>query len=193
VKQRFLRQIPNAITVARVLAVAPTAWCLWVGLYLEALVLMAVAGASDAVDGWLARRFDWGSRFGAALDPLADKLLVGVLFVVLTIKGHLPLWVAGIAVGRDLVILTGAGTYRWLFGHLEFSPTWLSKANTAVQIVVCLVILLSLCSLDWISDVARAAADPYGIWAVAMLGLLSGVDYVFTWSRRAFDEARLRT
>ncbi len=62
----LLRQIPNVITVARVLLVIPTAWCLVEGRYVEALVLMAVAGASDAVDGWLARRFDWVTWFGAA-------------------------------------------------------------------------------------------------------------------------------
>jgi cardiolipin synthase len=188
----ILRQIPNAITVARVIAVAPTAWCLWTGLYVEALVLMTIAGASDAVDGWLARQFDWGSRFGAAVDPLADKLLVGVLFVALTLKGHLPLWVAGIAVGRDIVILSGAATYRLLFGPLEFAPTWLSKANTFVQILVCLVILLGLCDLGQVSALARAVADPFGFWCVAVLGLVSGVDYVLTWSRRAFDESRAR-
>lgn len=184
------RHIPNAITVARVLAVAPTAWFLWTGAYAEALLLMAIAGASDAIDGWLARRFDWGSRFGAAVDPLADKLLVGTLFVVLTVKGHLPLWVAGIAVGRDLVILAGAGVYRWLFGHIEFEPTQLSKANTLVQILVCLLLLLELCEFELLSDLAAGVANPWGIWLVAALGALSGIDYVVTWGRRAVRESR---
>jgi cardiolipin synthase len=192
VNSPLLRQIPNAITVVRVLMVAPTAWCLWTGRYVDALILMTVAGASDAVDGWLARRFDWGSRFGEALDPLADKLLVGALFVVLTIRGHLPLWVAGIAVGRDIVILSGAATYRVFFGALEFAPTWLSKANTFLQILVSLVILLGLCDLGVTSAFARAVADPFGFWCVAALGLISGADYVFTWGRRALDEARAR-
>ena len=149
-----LRHIPNAITVVRVLLVIPTAWCLIEEQYVEALVLMAVAGASDAVDGWLARRFDWVSWFGAALDPLADKILVGVLFVTLTVKGVLPLWVAGIAIGRDLVILAGATVYRLLFKHIEFTPTLLSKANTAMQIVVLLVLLLSLCGFEYLSAIA---------------------------------------
>ena len=186
---RIVRQIPNMITVARVIAVAPTAWCLWVGLYLDALILMAIAGASDAVDGWLARRFGWGSRFGAAVDPLADKVLVGTLFVVLTLRGHLPLWVAGIAVGRDLVILAGAGVYRIMFGHLDFSPTLLSKANTFLQIVVSLVILLSLCDLPRVSALATEVT-PASVWLVAGTGIASGVDYVFTWGRRAMIESR---
>jgi cardiolipin synthase (CMP-forming) len=190
VSASLYRQIPNAITVARVIAVAPTAWCLWSGLYLHALILMTLAGASDAVDGWLARRFDWGSRFGAAVDPLADKLLVGALFIVLTLKGHLPLWVAGVAVGRDLVILAGAGVYRVLFGHLEFTPTALSKANTFVQIIVSLFILLGLCRLGRVSELAGVVADPFGIWLVAAFGVVSGVDYVLRWGRRAVTESR---
>src|SRR5262249_17222238 len=111
----LLRQIPNVITVVRVLLVIPTTWYLIEAEYQYALVLMAVAGASDAVDGWLARRFGWVTRFGAALDPMADKILVGVLFIALTLQGRLPLWVAGIAIGRDLVIVGGAAAYRILF------------------------------------------------------------------------------
>ena len=76
--QDAMSQIPNAISVGRIILVVPTAWCLWTGQYVDALVLMAIAGASDAVDGWLARRFNWSSQFGAAIDPLADKFLVGV-------------------------------------------------------------------------------------------------------------------
>jgi len=183
-----LRHIPNAITVVRVLLVIPTAWCLFEERYVEALVLMAVAGASDAVDGWLARRFDWVSWFGAALDPLADKILVGVLFVTLTLKGVLPLWVAGIAIGRDLVILAGATVYRLLFKHIEFTPTLLSKANTAMQIVVLLVLLLSLCNFEYVSAIASSVADPYGFWFVSALAITSGADYVIRWGRLALTK-----
>ena len=186
----LLRQIPNIITVVRVLLVIPTAWCLVEARYVEALVLMAVAGASDAVDGWLARKFDWVSWFGSALDPLADKILVGVLFITLTVQGVLPLWVAGIAIGRDLVILVGATVYRRLFRHIEFAPTLLSKVNTAVQIVVLLVLLLSLCGFDTLSDLAGRLADPYGFWLVAALATASGADYVITWGRRALAKQR---
>jgi len=187
-----LRQIPNAITVARLVLVAPTAYCLLRGNYQLALVLMAVAGASDAVDGWLARRFDWTSRFGAALDPVADKLLVGVVFIVLTVQGHLPWWLVAIVVGRDAVILAGAGIYRLLFKHVELVPTFISKANTAMQIVLLLLFLLMLCELPLVSGWARLVIFPYGVWLVALLGVVSGLDYVVTWSRRAIRQARAR-
>jgi cardiolipin synthase (CMP-forming) len=184
----LLRQIPNVITVVRVLLVIPTTWYLMESQYQAALVLMAVAGASDAVDGWLARRFDWVSRFGAALDPMADKILVGVLFIALTVQGRLPLWVAGIAIGRDLVIVGGAAAYRILFKHIEFEPTLLSKTNTALQIVMLLLLLLSLCDFEYLSPVARAINEPYGFWLVSVLAIASGADYVVTWSKRAFAE-----
>jgi cardiolipin synthase (CMP-forming) len=186
----LLRQIPNVITVARVLLVIPTAWCLIEGRYVQALVLMAVAGASDAVDGWVARRFGWITWFGAAVDPLADKILVGVLFITLTVQGALPLWVAGIAIGRDVVILAGAAAYRLMFKHIEFAPTLLSKANTAVQIVVLLLLLLALCDFPVVSSIAASIAQPYGFWLVAALAIVSGADYVITWSRRAVSERR---
>ena len=188
----LLRQIPNVITVVRVLLVVPTAWCLLTGAYVEALVLMAVAGASDAVDGWLARRINSLTRFGAALDPLADKILVGVLFIALTMQGVLPLWVVGIAIGRDVVILGGALVYRLLFKHIEFAPTPISKINTAAQIVVLLLLLLGLCGFEYLSPIARALTNPYGFWVVAVLAVVSGLDYVITWSRRAVFEHRAR-
>jgi cardiolipin synthase len=185
-----LRHIPNVITVVRVLLIIPTAWCLWNTFYVEALVLMAVAGASDAVDGALARRFDWSSRFGAFVDPLADKLLVGTLIVVLTLQGHMPWWLTAIVLGRDLVILTGATVYRFLFGSIEIEPRILSKINTALQIVVVLLFLLELCQLPYVSDLAMSLNHPWGVWLLAAAGVISGVDYVLSWSHRAVRESR---
>lgn len=189
--QDALSQIPNAISVGRIVLILPTAWCLWTGRYVEALILMAIAGASDAVDGWLARRFSWNSQFGATIDPLADKFLVGVLFLVFAIQGHLPVWVVAVVVGRDVVIMAGAISYRLLFRHIEFHPTFISKANTAMQIFIVLLILLGLCEFPVISSLAVDIAQPYGVWLLAVLGVVSGLDYVITWSRKAIQESKL--
>lgn len=183
-------QIPNVITVARIVMVLPAAWLLWEGRYVQALVLVSIAGASDAVDGWLARRFDSVSHFGAALDPVADKLLVAAMYVIFAIQGHLPLWLAVIVLGRDVVILLGAGVYRVLFGRIEFAPTLVSKANTALQIGVALLLLLRLCEFPTVSAVAALLIDPHGFYLLALLGVASGVDYVVTWSVRAWRAAR---
>ncbi len=183
-------QIPNIITVARIALVAPIGMLLWHGAVREALLLMAIASASDALDGWLARHFGWKSRFGAAMDPVADKLLVGAVFVIFTIKGNIPIWVALIVIGRDVVIMGGAAAYRLLFEAIEFAPTYLSKANTAMQIVVLLLLLLAQCGFGLISEVALQLVDPYCFWFLAALGLTSGLDYVVTWSLRAMRRSR---
>ena len=186
----MLSHLPNIISVIRIIMVVPTAWLLWSGRYVEALVLMAIAGTSDAVDGWLARRFDSVSELGAALDPVADKLLVAAMFIIFTIQGHLPLWVALIVLGRDLIILAGAVVYRLLFGDIELNPTVISKANTAVQIATLLLMLVSLCQFGVLSDLAMSLVDPYSFILLAFLGIGSGVDYVITWGLRALRRAR---
>ena len=182
-------QIPNFITLVRILLVLPMAWLLWGGRYPEALLLVAVAGLSDAVDGALARRFGWRSEFGALLDPLADKAMVVVLFVVLTMQGQLPLWLAVVVIVRDAVILAGAGAYRLLFGKLVMAPTLVSKANTAVQVVVLLLVLFALCGFGAASEIAALLADPLCFYLVALLSILSGLDYVVTWSLKAWRDA----
>jgi cardiolipin synthase len=183
-------QIPNIITVIRILLVAPAAWLLWSGAYREALFVMTIASASDALDGWLARQFSWQSRFGAAMDPVADKLLIGAMLVVFTLQGYIPLWAAIIVLGRDVIILGGAGVYRLLFGQIEFAPTFVSKANTTMQIVMLLLLLLALCEFEFISALAVLLVDPYCFWILAVLGVGSGTDYVITWGLRAWHQVR---
>ena len=104
-----MSQIPNIITVLRILLVLPTGWMLWHERFMEAFVLMLIAGLSDAFDGFLARRFNWMSKLGATLDPLADKLLVAAMFIIFTLQGHIPLWLALIVLIRDFTIIAGAG------------------------------------------------------------------------------------
>ena len=178
--------LPNAITVLRILLVFPTGWLLWQMRYPEALIVMAVAGLSDALDGFLARRYGWTSSFGAAMDPLADKLLVIVLFVIFTIQGHIPLWVAAIVVGRDVVIMLGALTYRVFFAPIEFAPTFVSKANTAMQIILLILLLVQLVGFEPARTLAEAVIDPYCFWILAVLGIASGVDYIVTWTLKAW-------
>lgn len=183
------RYLPNVITIARMLLVVPAGWLLWNDAIVQAMVLIAVAGVSDAIDGELARRFDWRTRFGAIADPAADKLLVVVVFAVLTLKGHLPAWLLAVVVLRDVVIVSGALTYRRLFGHLDIAPTALSKANTAAQIVLLVLVLIHLAGFEPFAGYA-AFVDPAGFVAVAAIGVVSGAQYVVVWSRRARTEYR---
>ena len=181
-----MHHIPNLISILRILLVVPTALALWRHEYVLALVLMSIAGISDAVDGWLARRFNWMSDLGRALDPIADKLLVSVMIVVFLLQSLLPLWVAAIVVTRDAIILLGAWLYRLLFEKVGFTPTFLSKANTAIQIATLLLLLVALCGFGALSDWALRIVDPHLFYVLAVLGVASGADYVVTWGQRAW-------
>ncbi len=185
-----MRHVPNLITVVRIALIAPTVWLLLRGDYMSALILIVLAGASDALDGALARRFAWTTRFGAFADPLADKLLVGATFIILLLQGHVPLWLAIIAIARDLIILGGAGAYRLKFQRVEMDPTFISKANTAVQIGMLIAVLVQLIDVAQLSAFAAALVDPWGFALVALLSIISGLDYVITWGGRAARQWR---
>lgn len=184
--------LPNAITLLRVLLVIPTALMLWRGEYNWALVLMIVAGISDGLDGYLARRYNWFSRFGAIVDPLADKFLVATMLLVFVLQGHFPWWLLLIIILRDLVIVAGGVIYRVLFGPFEMSPTLLSKANTAAQIVVVVMALVALCDFGELSEFCQQAVNPWGIWTLAFLGVASGLHYVGRWGYRTLTQLRAR-
>ena len=184
--------IPNAITIVRILVVIPTAWLLWRTHYMDAFYLMLVAGVSDALDGFLARRCNWMSKLGATLDPLADKLLVTAMFIVFALQGHIPLWVAAIVLVRDVTIVCGAGVYKLLYEEVEISPTFVSKANTAMQIITVLLLMLSLLQIEGLSPIALQLVDPFCFYILAVLGVSSGIDYVITWGSKAYREGKQR-
>lgn len=186
-----MSHIPNIITVLRILLVIPTAWMLWEMHYLEAFILMVIAGVSDAFDGFLARRFNWMSKLGAMLDPLADKFLVAVMFVVFTLQGYIPLWVAIIVLTRDFVIIAGAGIYKILYEEVEIAPTFLSKANTAMQFVTVCLLMASLLPLGMVAEMAASSAQPC-FYILAVLGVSSGLDYIITWGSKAYREGKKR-
>ena len=183
----MIRQLPNLITIARLLLVPPAGWLLWQENYGLALVVIAVAGLSDFIDGELARRYDWRSRFGELADPLADKLLVSVVFVVLVLQQHIPIWLVAVVVLRDVVILGGAAAYRLLFRDIEISPTFVSKANTAVQVTLPIGVLVTLLDIPTLSGLVAAVVDPWLFGVAAGFAIWSGLDYVISWSRRAID------
>ncbi|GAB6040413.1 CDP-alcohol phosphatidyltransferase family protein [Endothiovibrio diazotrophicus] len=179
------RDIPNLITVIRILLVAPIAATLAERHYGWALALIAVAGLSDGLDGFLARRFDWRSRLGALLDPLADKLLLTVSFLVLGWLEVVPLWLVAAVIGRDLLIVGGALAYHRRVGRLEMEPSRWSKINTALL----LGYLLAVVAGQALGG-ALARWSPLLVWPVLATTVVSGVDYVIHWSARARKEAR---
>src|SRR5215469_2017182 len=173
------RHLPNAISMLRVLLVAPICWLLWHRQWSSALLLVAVAGVSDGLDGFLARHYGWQSRLGGMLDAIADKLLLVSCFVILAWLGEAPLWLTVIVCGRDLVIACGALLWRLLIGRIYPHPSLLSKACTLMQIVYLLAVLLALA--HW----PAPASKPF-VWLVAALCIASGLDYAVRWSHRAW-------
>jgi cardiolipin synthase len=177
------RHLPNAISMLRVLLVAPICWLLWHGKWPSALGLVAVAGVSDGLDGFLARHYHWQSRLGGMLDAIADKLLLISCFVILAWRQEVPLWLASIVCGRDAVIAAGALAWRVLIGPIEPQPSLLSKACTLAQIIYLLTVLLALARWPALCSYALG-------WLVAVLCVASGVHYVWYWSHRAWNARR---
>ncbi|HEX2492602.1 MAG TPA: CDP-alcohol phosphatidyltransferase family protein, partial [Steroidobacter sp.] len=111
-----MRHIPNALSVLRILLVAPVVWLLARADYASTLWLFGFAAATDGLDGFLAKRFGWTSELGKILDPLADKVLLVGVFVTLAVTGLTPVWLASVAVARDVTITAGAIAYQILYG-----------------------------------------------------------------------------
>jgi len=171
-----LRHIPNIITVFRLLLIPPVAYTILRGHYVTAFWLFGLAGFSDGVDGFLARRFRWQSDLGATLDPIADKTLMIVSFYCLSWKGVVPWWLFSVVLLRDLVIVGGAIAYQFVTHALKMEPIFLGKINTLIQILMILVLLLHLSyhvvPVHWVD-----------ILAVLLLlsTLASGLAYVVIW------------
>jgi len=180
------RHLPNAITLARIALVAPLVWLIANRRFEAALVVVAVAGASDALDGLLAKRFGWQSWLGGVLDPLADKLLLVACFISLDLAGVIPDWLMWLVIGRDLVIAAGATAYHFLIGRVVPQPSVLSKITTFVQIICVLGLLLKLSGVLPLPD----AIDEALIWLTALATVASGVHYVAVWSHRALKAKR---
>ncbi len=175
-----LSWVPNAISLVRVALVAPILALLLNDRHDIALLLFFVAGFSDGLDGYLAKRFDWHSRTGALLDPIADKLLVAGTFVTLSITGDLPVWLAAIVVLRDVVIVGGAMAYNFLVRPVEGEPTRISKLNTAFELLLVLFVI-SRAGFGWPDKITITMLGA----AVLITVVISGIDYVWSWANRA--------
>lgn len=180
-----MKFIPNLISSLRILLVIPTVYLLLNHQYSYALLLFFVAGLSDGLDGFLARRFGWITRLGSFLDPMGDKLLMTASYFMLGWLGQLPVWLVAIVIGRDLVIVVGALAYRLLVQDISMSPLLISKANTVAQIFLVLLMLFKLSGLP-MSDVPDWLTQGT-MYLVMLTSLLSGLAYILIWSKRAVE------
>lgn len=175
------RDIPNIISVLRIVLVVPIIVLMLEQQFAAALLLFFVAGLSDGLDGYLAKRNNWGSRLGSILDPLADKLLLISSYVALGWLGLIPVWLVAVVLIRDIVIVSGALAFHFIVGRYEMQPTIISKANTFFQILLVLTVVFSLGFYALDEQIIVIL-----VYIVLVTTILSGLDYVYTWSKRTY-------
>lgn len=175
-----LNWLPNAISFLRIVLVVPILLLVVDGSFHWALLLFFVAGFSDGIDGYLAKRYDWHSRLGGLLDPVADKLLINGLFITLAFIQLVPVWLAATVILRDVIIISGAAAYNFLVEPLEGDPTTISKFNTVFELLF-LLFVLSRAAFAWPDKITLTVLGS----AILITVVVSGVDYVWSWSRRA--------
>jgi cardiolipin synthase len=166
--------IPNALTVLRIILVPVIIICLIQREHLSALLLFIIAGVTDGLDGFFARILKQKSVLGSYLDPLADKTLISSSFITLAVMGGIPAWLTVIVISRDFIILIGISVLALLSIPFEVRPTMVSKMTTAFQLLaIFLVLLLSTFSFQidskWIAGV---------FWLTALLTIVSGMVYL---------------
>ena len=177
----LLSLLPNLITLARLLAVPLMIFALLEHSFVFAFWLFLAAGISDALDGLIAKQFGAVTEIGAYLDPIADKALLVSVYVTLGHLGVIEPWLVILIVSRDLMIVGGAILFQTLTQSLKMEPLWISKANTAFQIILALVVLGEsgfAIMQPWVTETLT--------WVVAGTTILSGGAYIYKWGLRAW-------
>lgn len=178
----ILKYLPNILTLSRLILILPFLYALGQHYYLTAFYLFLIAGLTDGLDGWIARRYQWQTALGSYLDPLADKLLVAASFISLGFLKVLPWWLVILVFLRDLTIITGVICwYFFIQRPVNFKPTVLSKMNTAFQLS-----LVILCLLDLAFFITPPTLMLIFISLTTLTTLASYLDYVLRWGGRAY-------
>lgn len=171
--------IPNILTLLRILLTPLFIILILKHVYAQALLVFALAGISDALDGFIARCFDQRTLLGAYLDPLADKLLLVSSFVCLGVMKVLPAWLAVIVITRDIIIVLGIAILTITEKAYDVQPSMVSKCTTAVQLITIMVILVHQSfglnqSFGWLNLVLTPL-----YWLVAGLTIFTGLHYIY--------------
>lgn len=183
--------LPNLLTASRLVAAPFIGYAILHNHHALALSLFAYAGLTDALDGWIARRYHLGTVLGTIIDPLADKTLMTILTVTLAAQGSLPLWLAALILGRDAALGVAAVYYRWIslpppktwgrywdfsLPSAEVHPTTISKYNTFLQLGLMGATMVA----PVVPAVEMAGVLEVGQWVVAGTTVWSGASYVYS-------------
>lgn len=177
------KNIPNLLSVLRIVLIVPIVCLLLSRQFGSALIVFAIAGFTDGLDGFLAKQYQWQSRLGTILDPMADKLLLVASFATLTWLNLIPLWLLLLVLARDILIVFGGLAYHYLIGRFELKPVWSSKVNTVLQIALVLMVILQQYGFNGLQAIIDAV-----IWLVAASVLISGSEYILIWGVRAWQQ-----
>jgi cardiolipin synthase len=172
--------IPNLLTLGRIALVPILILLLQEMNYLWSLMVFLIAGISDGLDGYIAKRFDARTQLGAILDPLADKALIISAYVTLSTLALVPFWLVVAVVFRDVIIVCGYLIMALFFGSPEMQPLKVSKVNTFFQLAYVFVVLAALAGADLLSIIISPLA-----FIVLITSVVSGGAYVVIWSMRA--------
>jgi cardiolipin synthase len=178
----YLIYLPNIITVFRLFLVPVIIWLIVANELFGAFLVFLAAGLTDALDGFLARRFRWRTELGAYLDPIADKALLMSVYATLGFFGHLRAWLVIIVITRDVLII-GAVLLSWLLGRsVAVHPHMTSKVNTTVQITLAVLVLAEGgLQLGWATLIGALT------WTAGFTTVLSAAVYLVIWLRRMAD------
>ena len=180
----LLHQLPNLLTLLRIGVVPILILFLYNGRYGAALVVFVIAGITDGLDGWIAKRYDAVTRLGSILDPLADKMLIVSTYVMLVVSGDIPFWLLLLIGFRDLGIIGGVLVLQWVHGEVRMQPSLVSKLNTFLQISLVVLIMLERVELLALTPLTDAV-----LWLVVATTLASAFHYVYFWVLRSSDAA----
>lgn len=178
----MIQHLPNLITLLRLLMVPVMVWLVMKDHMTAAFWVFVAAGVSDAVDGFIAKRFNAETVIGGFLDPLADKALLVCVYVTLGWQEHLPAWLVILVVFRDVLIVGGAILYQVITNTLTMEPILISKVNTTAQILLAGWVLGDLgLGLDarWVAEIL--------IYIVGVTTVASGGVYVWSFGKRAMS------
>jgi len=165
--------IPNILTLIRILLVPLFVIYLMKDMFFSALIIFAIAGISDGLDGFIARYFNQRTELGAYLDPIADKLLITSAFVSLAVMKIIPGWLAVIVISRDVLILLGIAIFSITDISVDIKPSFVSKCTTVAQLVTVAFVLLNEAVLSTV------IVKYFLYWLTAGISILSGLHYIY--------------
>jgi len=166
--------IPNILTLLRIILTPVLVIFLMEGSYFKALIVFAVSGLSDGLDGFLARTLKQQTKLGAYLDPIADKALLTSSFLTLAILGILPGWLTVVVISRDCIILLGIAVLSFMSISVEIRPAFISKVTTMLQPLTVLMVLM----VHGLAGGGEYSGMYLMYWVTALVTILSGIVYL---------------